>query len=595
MNRKSKVALSVLLCATTSVAIAGVFPATKPQGKLGTIYVNPYGNSPLTAIIDLGSNTISDVSVMVKGKGRNGVDISYDVGMQNILTSDGIPVFGLYADHNNQVEVSYLKDGQKIEETYSIMTNPVSSQSIDTNNVTRIPTAEVKKIASGFEDRLYMVNSHTYLTDGSKITWAARKPPGAPKIEGALAGGSAAFEAEPQTYIVDTNGDIRWWLNSEAVFDAESWDLADRGYFMGFNDTGKGSYTFVQGSTFGTFNLLGKVEQKRLPRGYVDASHEMLRGDNGNFFIRVAKRDYMNDVGDQVITVRDQILELDEFDNVVDRWDLNVIFDPYRDALLSALDIGAVCVNVDLDAAGQTMDMDELKKIAYGDTPGVGAGRNWAHVNSIEYDASDDSIILSFRHQGVAKVTRDKQVKWILAPREGWNDELSQKLLTPVDIDGKPIKCTDKGVCEDDFDFTYTQHTAWLNKSNGNVTVFDNGDGRGHDQPAIPTMKYSRFVEYKVNEQDMTVQQTWEYGKERGYDWYSPITSNVEFAEDKNTMFGFGGSVHLYNRGERTIGKINEIDYDSKEVKVEIDVLSAKNNNTHYRARIVDLNSQFGF
>ncbi|MDL7695623.1 hypothetical protein QS615_25015 [Escherichia coli] len=39
--------------------------------------------------------------------------------------------------------------------------------------------------------------------------------------------------------------------------------------------------------------------------------------------------------------------------------------------------------------------------------------------------------------------------------------------------------------------------------------------------------------------------------------------------------------------GQPTIGKLNEIDYKTKEVKVEIDVLSDKPNQTHYRALLV--------
>ncbi len=67
------------------------------------------------------------------------------------------------------------------------------------------------------------------------------------------------------------------------------------------------------------------------------------------------------------------------------------------------------------------------------------------------------------------------------------------------------------------------------------------GDGRHLEQPALPTMKYSRYVEYKIDEKKGTVQQVWEYGKERGYDFYSPITSIIEYQADRNTMFGFGG------------------------------------------------------
>ena len=31
----------------------------------------------------------------------------------------------------------------------------------------------------------------------------------------------------------------------------------------------------------------------------------------------------------------------------------------------------------------------------------------------------------------------------------------------------------------------------------------------------------------------MTVEQVWSYGKDRGFEWYSPITSIVEYQKDK--------------------------------------------------------------
>lgn len=54
--------------------------------------------------------------------------------------------------------------------------------------------------------------------------------------------------------------------------------------------------------------------------------------------------------------------------------------------------------------------MDESDK--FGDI--VGIDRNLAHVNSIDYNPSDDSIIISSRHQSaVVKIGRDKKIKWI--------------------------------------------------------------------------------------------------------------------------------------------------------------------------------------
>ena len=78
---------------------------------------------------------------------------------------------------------------------------------------------------------------------------------------------------------------------------------------------------------------------------------------------------------------------------------------------------------------------------AFGDSAGTGAGRNWAHVNSVDHDPVDDSLILSSRHQSaVVKIGRDKQVKWILAAPNGWRDGLKDKVLTPVGKDGRRMR-----------------------------------------------------------------------------------------------------------------------------------------------------------
>ena len=76
-------------------------------------------------------------------------------------------------------------------------------------------------------------------------------------------------------------------------------------------------------------------------------------------------------------------------------------------------------------------------------------------------------------------------------------------------------------------DRSWTQHTAWRidSKSDKNViylSVFDNGDGRGMEQPALPTMKYSRAVVYKIDQKKMTVEQIWEVGKDLGYPFFCP-------------------------------------------------------------------------
>ena len=42
----------------------------KVQGELGSVFINPYDVSPLTAIIDRAGKDIKDIHVKVKGKAR---------------------------------------------------------------------------------------------------------------------------------------------------------------------------------------------------------------------------------------------------------------------------------------------------------------------------------------------------------------------------------------------------------------------------------------------------------------------------------------------------------------------------------------------
>ena len=584
-------AAALAALASSAVFAESMPPAPTPKGThLGNVIVNPYGFSPLTAVINRNTKHPTDIRVTVKGKPEGGVDITYDVGRSTLLSNDGIPVFGLYPDYRNTVVVSYKLDGRAITDTYSIVTPALTMPYMDNRNITALPQPKVTKLDTAFRDRLYLVNSGTRPPKGSEVNWIMPKTAQMSKSAANPSGGSLAFETIPLNYVVDTQGEFRWWLEPQAIYDGINYDIADRGYAMGFFPTKSGTYTFVQGQRWIEMNLAGRIVAKHpLPPGYIDLSHASWEMPNGNILLRAAKYRYHRPDGQIVQSVRDFIIEVDRSGNVIDEWDLNTILDPTRDALIKNLDLGAVCMNVDLDAQGKAVGAEPL-----GDAAGVGTGRNWAHVNSVAYDESDDSIIISARHQGVMKIGRDKEVKWILAPSEGWKNGLEKKLLKPVDKDGRPLKCSSTGDCEGGFDFTYTQHAAWPRASkNGTIVVFDNGQVRHYEQPALPEMNYSRVVEYKIDPKTMTVKQTWAYGKDRGYESFAPITSNAAYQADKDTMFGFYGSVGLFDQTKGTIGRLQEVDYKTGDVKVEIDVYNNKASAPHYQGHIIDLKQAF--
>ncbi len=592
-NMVSSVAIAAIVSTGLSVVLSQDLNAAvidrkvNYQGQLGRVILNPYKVAPLTAVIDRAGKDPKEIKVTVKGKEGGGIDVSYKVDEASLLNHDGVPVFGLYDGYLNTVIVEYKLDGKAVTDTYKILTNPFQARITDGLKQGK-PTVEVKKVAPGFENRLYgvvlMGNA-----DNKEWAWVA-----ADKIHG-----SGEWNEPAEFYMIDTKGDIRWYLDTEQFYDKDGRKIDDTGRIMSFYQLKNGDLLFGQAQKYFRYSVMGEMAfNRKLPRGYIDLSHEVLPMDNGHMMLRVGKKDY-NIPGTKDVrnTVRDHIIEVDEAGRVVDEWDLNEIMgiNTWRKELIIALDQRAVCLNVDM---GAEKSVEIKEEMPYGDKAVTGTGRNWAHVNSISYDKQDDSIILSFRHQGVIKIGRDKKVKWVLAAPEGWSKDIQAKVLKPVDEKGKAIKC-EMGKCENsNFDWTWTQHTAWLSprtKNDGHiktVSVLDNGDGRGFEQPAMLTMKYTRAVEYTINEKDMTVQQTWEYGKERGFEWYSAVTSNTEYMVDKGTYNIFSGNGNLMTK-EPTKAYINEVDPKTNEVKVEITLSSDKKPGIYYRGHVINQETLF--
>ena len=540
----STVAATIALMACSSAWAAGgpSGPAvTYPTvGHIGEVIVNPYKVAPLTAVIRNGGYEITDAKVKVFPK-MKGKTIEYNVANERLKTYAGIPIFGLYADTMNTVEVTYTRHfhgkSETFTDTYKFYAPPVFTRSTGLENQVRPFDVEVVKVDKDFEDRLYLINSQlvTPVGTGSRFVW--NNP----------SGGALEWEFASNIGIVDTAGHLRWWLMDTLIEDPE--DPWNSGYFMGFQQTKDGALTWGYGQRYVKYDLMGrKIFNNLLPVGYSDFSHAFDNMQNGNNLLRVGFSDYRRADGKRVHTVRDVVIEVDKDGNVVDDWRLMDILDPYRDNVLKALDQGAVCLNVDAEKSGQTMSAEELAKQEasdkFGDITGVGAGRNWVHVNSVDYDPTDDSIIISSRHQSaIIKIGRDKKVKWILSSPEGWKKGWAGKVLTPVDAKGNKIKC-EGSVCEGGFDWSWTQHTAWRidEKSTKDViyiTAFDNGDGRGMEQPALPEMKYTRGVVYKIDQKKMTVEQVWEVGKKEGHDHYSPTTGLTRYEADKNSVTVF--------------------------------------------------------
>ena len=547
-------------------------------GPLGEVHVNPYGIAPLTAIIRNGGYELLKAHVRVVPK-EGGQEIAYDVCRSQLLTHGGVPVFGLYADYRNTVEVEatlrFHGETKTVKHSYTIYAGPITGMpSGNPNERNLMFTAEVKKVDPKFKDRLYLVNN-----------LGIPNPASMRQVWNNPMGGALTWQFPPKTAIIDTTGAVRWFLDYSTLWKPE--DPYSGGVMMGFHQNPDGALSWGFGQRYVKYDLMGRlVFNRRLPNGYADFSHDMDVAANGHYFLRVASADLRRPDEKRVHTVRDIVIEVDQGGIVVDEWRLFDILDPYRSDVIKALDQGAVCLNIDPSKAGKTLSAAELAQQEqsgdFGDIAGVGAGRNWAHVNSVDYDPSDDSIIISSRHQSaVIKIGRDKKVKWILGAPKGWRSPWKEALLTPVNAKGAKLACTETECTDTDFDWTYTQHTAFRidEKSDKRycwITVFDNGDARNLEQPALPEMKYSRAVIYKIDQEKRTAEQVWEYGKERGHDWYSPVTSLTRYEADKDSIMVYSATAGMdfslsgkgTNKPPRPI--IDEFEWGAKEPAVEI-------------------------
>jgi arylsulfate sulfotransferase len=115
-----------------------------------------------------------------------------------------------------------------------------------------------------------------------------------------------------------------------------------------------------------------------------------------------------------------------------------------------------------------------------------------------------------------------------------------------------------------DFEWPWYQHAPFV-APNGHLFVFDNGEFRNFSNDNA----YSRAVEYKIDTENKTVQQIWQYGKERGFETYSRIVSDVDLLPETGNVYFCPGS-RVDNSGGNYGAKIIELDYNTKEVVFEM-------------------------
>ena len=283
------------------------------------------------------------------------------------------------------------------------------------------------------------------------------------------------------TAAYDVNGDVRWYLTESAIWEI---NRLDNGRLL--VSTERLAEVPYYSTGLYEMDMLGKIyTEYGLPGGY---HHDYYEMENGNLL--VASDDFNNDSG----TVEDYVVE-------IDRKNGNIV---------------------------KTFDLKDILKMTDGKSENW-IEYDWFHNNSVWYDKKTNSITLSGRHQdAVINIDYDTgKLNWILGDPEGWSDEYQKYFFKPVG---------------DNFEWQWSQHAAMITPE-GYVFLFDNGNNKSKNEKNYVKAEdsYSRGVMYKIDTDKMTIEQVWEYGKERGSDFYSPYISDVDYLDKNHYIVHSGG------------------------------------------------------
>ena len=287
------------------------------------------------------------------------------------------------------------------------------------------------------------------------------------------------------TCAYDVNGDVRWYLSNYAL-----WNISrlENGHML--VSTERLIYTPYYMTGLYEIDMLGKIyNEYTLKGGY---HHDYYEMPNGNLL--VASDDFYNESN----TIEDYIVEIDrQTGDIVKTFDLKDIL-PMTDG-----------------KSENWIDYD------------------WFHNNSVWYDEETNSITLSGRHQdAVINISyKTGELTWIIGDPTNWREEYQKYFFTPV---GK------------DFEWQWSQHAAMITPE-GYVFILDNGNNKSKNpEEYVPAEEsYTRGVMYKIDTEKMTIEQVWEYGKERGNEFYSPYISDVDYINENEYIVHSGGIVYI--------------------------------------------------
>ncbi len=452
------------------------------------ITLNPSGYNPLAAIVEVNLPTYGRIKVTVHGKNGDGGDISHLCQPQT--PNQNVPIFGLYANYENVVDLTYTdKDGRE---------RGTTQIKIKTDALTGDGIPEIQVISAQ----------------------ESRMEPGINFVN--YPGNSTLDVSMP--YMVDNEGEIRWILLFKS-----SPDLKNISISSGFERTKRGTFIagdqnnqrIVEMDMFG--NLLHQWDLQKL--GYT-FHHDVVEAANGNLLITVNKTGAKLANGQP--RVLDHIIEIDTLSgSLVKEWDLANIVDTAR-----------------------YLKPDGVTPPQFSQSPNNWAHNNGiTEIGNDLLATMRYQGITSFTHDGKLKwlisphkYWGEKYQPYLLSPVDENGNAITDSAVIMGDAS------------TEGFDWAWGPHTPIALSNDRILVFDNGYNRHWIPNYITNNSNYSRVVEYKIDENKKTVQQVWSYGKEKGINGFSQALSGVQMLSHTGhvlfcpgmgvpTQKGFGGRV----------------------------------------------------
>lgn len=247
-----------------------------------SVQLDPSGYAPLSALLELQTNTTVGIELVVVG--RNGSASTITQRFEDRGMDFDLQVLGLYADHNNELQIRLLDANNTVLDTEVVM----------------IPTAPL-------------------ITDLPEITIDVPSTAAVPEFNFTNYFGFASTFRPQRAFIFDQFGDIRWYLDfsSHPI-------LFNLFYDNGMTRLQNGNLLFGDGGSQSIYeiDLLGRIQDSWSLQGN-DFHHHVIEKPDGNLLATITDTTSP--------TVEDVIFEIDrntgQFSTV---WDLNNSLDNTR-------------------------------------------------------------------------------------------------------------------------------------------------------------------------------------------------------------------------------------------------------------------------